>query len=243
MAVLSSFRNGYLVARPTSLAATPTWPTWVLDALRLGGSFPEVLDRWSGWPDLNRRPPRPKRGALPNCATARGDDSLADGAGGVRPQPSATVRKSEVAGALRPEDVGAGGRSRVPGHHPPCAEDRPAHQPGDDDADGHGGGLRQESGVPAAAAGPASAATEYREPPGARWAVAKPTTRTLQVRTGAGSVPSKGWASRRPRARSSMITATVRCPISDPSPRPTTNPMTASSSSHNPLLIMSEFEG
>ena len=40
-----------------------------------------------------------------------------------------------------------------------------------------------------------------------------------------------------------MITATVRCPISDPSPNPTTNPMIASSSSHNPLLIMSEFDG
>ncbi len=26
----------------------------------------------SGWPDLNRRPPAPKAGALPNCATARG---------------------------------------------------------------------------------------------------------------------------------------------------------------------------
>ncbi len=25
----------------------------------------------SGWPDLNRRPLRPKRSALPNCATAR----------------------------------------------------------------------------------------------------------------------------------------------------------------------------
>jgi hypothetical protein len=38
-----------------------------------------------------------------------------------------------------------------------------------------------------------------------------------------------------------MTTATVRCPISDPSPNPTTNPMVASNSSHSPLLIMSEF--
>ena len=28
-------------------------------------------DGWSGWPDLNRRPPAPKAGALPSCATAR----------------------------------------------------------------------------------------------------------------------------------------------------------------------------
>jgi hypothetical protein len=26
---------------------------------------------WSGWPDLNRRPPAPKAGALPGCATPR----------------------------------------------------------------------------------------------------------------------------------------------------------------------------
>ena len=27
--------------------------------------------QWSGWPDLNRRPPHPQRGALPGCATSR----------------------------------------------------------------------------------------------------------------------------------------------------------------------------
>ena len=26
---------------------------------------------WSGWPDLNRRPPHPQCGALPDCATSR----------------------------------------------------------------------------------------------------------------------------------------------------------------------------
>ena len=26
---------------------------------------------WSGWRDLNPRPPRPERGALPSCATPR----------------------------------------------------------------------------------------------------------------------------------------------------------------------------
>ena len=28
---------------------------------------------WSGWGDLNSRPPRPERGALPSCATPRSD--------------------------------------------------------------------------------------------------------------------------------------------------------------------------
>src|ERR1700722_7127713 len=27
--------------------------------------------KWSGWRDLNPRPPRPERGALPSCATPR----------------------------------------------------------------------------------------------------------------------------------------------------------------------------
>ena len=29
------------------------------------------LNKWSGWPDLNRRPPHPQCGALPGCATSR----------------------------------------------------------------------------------------------------------------------------------------------------------------------------
>jgi hypothetical protein len=39
------------------------------------------------------------------------------------------------------------------------------------------------------------------------------------------------------------ITATVRCPRRDPSPSPTMNPTMASSSIHNPVLIMSEVDG
>ena len=31
----------------------------------------KVVDSWSGWPDLNRRPPHPQCGALPGCATSR----------------------------------------------------------------------------------------------------------------------------------------------------------------------------
>ena len=33
-------------------------------------SAPATID-WSGWADLNRRPPAPKAGALPDCATSR----------------------------------------------------------------------------------------------------------------------------------------------------------------------------
>jgi hypothetical protein len=29
------------------------------------------VDVWSGWTDLNRRPPEPHSGALPGCATPR----------------------------------------------------------------------------------------------------------------------------------------------------------------------------
>jgi len=39
------------------------------------------------------------------------------------------------------------------------------------------------------------------------------------------------------------ITATVRRPRSDASPSPTMNPMAASSSIHNPALIIRELDG
>lgn len=37
-----------------------------------GDVEPLNYTRWSGWWDSNSRPPRPKRGALANCATPRG---------------------------------------------------------------------------------------------------------------------------------------------------------------------------
>src|SRR6185369_15545433 len=40
--------------------------------LRPGRGLPERA--WSGWADLNRRPPAPQAGALPGCATSRSDD-------------------------------------------------------------------------------------------------------------------------------------------------------------------------
>ena len=53
--------------------------------------------------------------------------------------------------------------SSVPCHHPPCAEDCPGHQPGNDDTDGHGGRLRHQQWVSLTPARPSSAATEQRK--------------------------------------------------------------------------------
>src|SRR2546426_5539856 len=36
-----------------------------------GRKHTPLSKEWSGWPDLNRRPPAPKAGALPGCATPR----------------------------------------------------------------------------------------------------------------------------------------------------------------------------
>ena len=38
------------------------------------------IEGWSGWPDLNRRPPAPQAGALPGCATSRMTVTLSKGA-------------------------------------------------------------------------------------------------------------------------------------------------------------------
>ena len=40
---------------------------WPVDSRRFRVSYTE----WSGWTDLNRRPPEPHSGALPGCATPR----------------------------------------------------------------------------------------------------------------------------------------------------------------------------
>src|SRR6185369_17481853 len=49
-----------------------TGPALLAVSRRYGGA-PEFayLLSWSGWPDLNRRPLRPERSALPSCATPR----------------------------------------------------------------------------------------------------------------------------------------------------------------------------
>src|SRR5258707_4557641 len=64
---------------------------------RLGVGAPNTLKTWSEWQDLNLRPPRPERGALPDCATLRcqaggsysGDP---DGPQGASPGPASTGR-------------------------------------------------------------------------------------------------------------------------------------------------------
>jgi hypothetical protein len=53
------------------------WPTW-----RAEVNYENRLLRateWSGWPDLNRRPLRPERSALPSCATPRRPGQTARG--------------------------------------------------------------------------------------------------------------------------------------------------------------------
>ncbi len=57
---------GTLKGIRTPVARMKTWYPRPLDDEGTG----EIL-QWSGCPDLNRGPPAPKAGALPNCATAR----------------------------------------------------------------------------------------------------------------------------------------------------------------------------
>src|SRR5580692_8030682 len=71
--------------------------------------------------------------------------------------------------------------SRVSGHHSPRAEDRPANQPGDDDAHGHGRRLRQKSGIPCAAPRSPTTAAEDGEPTRRQVRRGQADHRTLQV--------------------------------------------------------------
>ena len=51
-------RHGYKIIYTVLFAASPGWP--------------QAFDsKWSGRGDLNARPPAPKAGALPGCATPR----------------------------------------------------------------------------------------------------------------------------------------------------------------------------
>src|SRR5690242_8247883 len=47
-----------------------TWP-WDFVPHIWPPSVFEISECWSEWQDLNLRPPRPERGALPDCATLR----------------------------------------------------------------------------------------------------------------------------------------------------------------------------
>src|SRR3979409_2541814 len=44
---------------------------WPIGGRRNFGTSPSHCYSWSEWQDLNLRPPRPERGALPDCATLR----------------------------------------------------------------------------------------------------------------------------------------------------------------------------
>jgi hypothetical protein len=71
--------RGFLTFTQVALCAAK--PLQVFAMLRNGAhggfplrgrpKYPEVLRKWSEWQDLNLRPPRPERGALPGCATLR----------------------------------------------------------------------------------------------------------------------------------------------------------------------------
>ena len=82
---------------------------------RDAGSTPESRDvgARSGWRDLNPRPPAPKAGALPSCATPRGRTSLGGpgdgraGAVGRRADRSAVV-DDQVGRLSFAEDIAAG---------------------------------------------------------------------------------------------------------------------------------------
>ena len=70
---------------------------------------------WSGRRDLNPRPPRPKRGALPDCATSRNALSMPTGvAGDVRATKTRLVRKRATPSSSRvsPRIWGDGWRIR-----------------------------------------------------------------------------------------------------------------------------------
>src|ERR1700688_1548951 len=57
----------------------PSFPTRIVSPAQFGRwerpwsrtRSAHAPDKWSEWQDLNLRPPRPERGALPDCATLR----------------------------------------------------------------------------------------------------------------------------------------------------------------------------
>ena len=56
---------------PTELQARASYRSTTLSAFRTGARQPSGWEGWSGRADLNGRPPAPKAGALPGCATPR----------------------------------------------------------------------------------------------------------------------------------------------------------------------------
>src|SRR5436309_10749512 len=69
---------------------------------------------WSGRGDLNPRPPRPERGALPSCATSRRRHYTGDISGAVfHAFPDAPVIERACYRRALPDPQGAGERSRI----------------------------------------------------------------------------------------------------------------------------------
>src|SRR3954463_170825 len=55
-------------------SCTPPWTRAIQersDLPTVSGNCRHPWEGWSEWQDLNLRPPRPERGALPGCATLR----------------------------------------------------------------------------------------------------------------------------------------------------------------------------
>src|SRR5215213_4926061 len=68
------------------------------------GKLPPPWEGWSEWQDLNLRPPRPERGALPGCATLRLEGRSYSGAL-IPSQARAVFRyRAMAAPRLRPAD-------------------------------------------------------------------------------------------------------------------------------------------
>ena len=100
--------------------------------------------------------------------------------------------------------------ARVSGHHPPRAEDGPADQPGEDDADGDGGRFGNSS-TPRAA----PERQRQRRVRDGRW---RDRRRRVAGSRSAGCGPCEKIGVRMTSSTIIMITATVRCPRSDAEP-------------------------
>src|ERR1035438_8322827 len=79
----------------------------------------------------------------------------------------------------------------VSGHHSPCSEHRPTYEPGDDDADRHGGRLRNEEWISVAVAWPSSAAAEHGKTARRQVGHGNTDNRALQVQHVGDSYPGE----------------------------------------------------
>ncbi len=86
--------------------------------------------RWSEWQDLNLRPPRPERGALPDCATLRDREALySDLASGPQVPICRLRRSSEFSTPRKRRKHRASLRRTAGSHHPSFSSFRPPAPP------------------------------------------------------------------------------------------------------------------